>query len=1053
MSNSNDYLNNDSEEELRQEEANNLDNDEYLDDGMQDSSSDNVKSKNPIRNFINDPFGSISNGFKSIFKKKRKPKLKEIWKRIPLKFKIAIIGGGSAIVLIVVIILSIGDVASKIAVEDRATGVSKLNITEESTEASKVALELYNKYDSLIGFTTEQLNVIFETFKENDTTRNKYLLSSGTKKMGNNGGDKFSPDEERTLYEHIQRTEKYNFNKIKWKSYTHTEDNVDMELEERSDLELFVPKGIDEATLNTLLKTTAPYLLTQDIPLGILSGMVGYSGGTSSTNATTAENFTYQIIKEALTKMTVNKYELETLKLQSSYDDCNYNTYVVDYTIRTYDNGYEEIVWKGQPRLDSTRNEKTNETKIDGTEQYTYETFWYVAEALTYDRVINNSFNHQKYSSDDVSNLTNPDSNNLINTIEINELYETIEPMITIDNGDTKKPSNGKYTDNSHTYKYTQKEGTTYVYEKEWKDKLTVNQASNEVYNYNTAKEFNTKNNDNYPNIKTSKTIIEEAKFTQDNPEGNSLFDDLMDEDKRANLYGMSIIDLMNSNSGIYNQYIRRNSASSEYQAISRANLRPAYNQVKNIINVLVNKVNSEDSEDSGEYTINSYTTGHAIDGAVPFVYGSSLGYEVTQISTYSNTSSNYISGMDLLKEYIRAFEGSGKQPVQTNSEGIECYVAYRDSGGDLTVGYGVNLDGNPGNKKDLENQIGQTIDVGTLVPVEMVDAIEEEKIKGYYDTVKAKTNGLDLKEYQLHALTSLEYNNIKVDKIVNYYNDPNYWNEETDDKYETVYEKYKDNETAVGQIEAEADMTRGLYTNWLALNVHDQKGNRLPGLERRRRSEYILFSLGYYNTLQTFYTSGGVAPSGDVLVSNGQFDEAACLNLQIWFETNIFSGKLPGASSDLTAWKKVSAGSSTNFNSADYGKYATGSSYAQCPWWSRIRANMFLEANGHELISGSTGHGLAAAKNAAEYLGINYYSGDQMDQLRANAIISYDKTGGNEFGHVAYVEAVTDTHYIISHCGSGKYWHGLLIVSKEKNHGIGGVGPVVGFCNLDEAI
>ena len=90
----------------------------------------------------------------------------------------------------------------------------------------------------------------------------------------------------------------------------------------------------------------------------------------------------------------------------------------------------------------------------------------------------------------------------------------------------------------------------------------------------------------------------------------------------------------------------------------------------------------------------------------------------------------------------------------------------------------------------------------------------------------------------------------------------------------------------------------------------------------------------------------------------------------------------------------------------------------------------MFLEANGHELISGSTGHGLEAAKKAAEYLGINYYSGDQMDQLRANAIISYNKTAGNEYGHVAYVEAVTDTHYIISHCGSGKYWHGLLIVS-----------------------
>lgn len=1083
MSNSNDYFNHDNEEELDQEENNNLDNNEYFDD-MQDNSSDNVKGKSPIRNFIKDPFGSISNGFKSIFRKKKKLKLKEIWKRIPLKFKIAIIVGGAAIILIVVLILSIGDVASKIAVEDRATGVSKLNITEESTEASKVALELYNKYDSLIGFTTEQLNVIFETFKENDTTRNKYLLSSGTKKMGNNGGDKFSPYEERTLYEHIQRTEKYNFNKIKWKSYTHTEDNVDMELEERSDLELFVPKGIDDTTLNTLLKTTAPYLLTQDIPLGILTGMVGYSGGTSSTNATTAEKFTYQIIKEALTKMTVNKYELETLKLQSSYDDCNYNTYVVDYTIRTYDNGYEEIVSQSQPRLDSTRNEKTNETKIDGTEQYTYETFWYVAEALTYDRIINNSFDHEKYSSDDVSNLTNPDSNNLINTVEINELYETIEPMITIDNGDTKKPSNGKYTDNSHTYKYTQKEGITYVYEKEWKDKLTVDQASNEVYNYNTAKEFNTKNNDNYSNIKTSKTIIEEAKFTQDNPEGNSLFDDLMDEDKRANLYGMSIIDLMNSNSGIYNQYIRRNSASSEYQAISRANLRPAYNQVKNIINVLVNKTNSEDTEENSSYTINSYTTGHAIEGAVPFVYGSSLGYETTDISMFSNNSYNYVSSMDLLRMFIHSFEGDGStagggmydenQNKTTDETKAKYYKVYDAKDDVYTVGFGVNINANFNKVKEALAEVGVTINslddiyYGMLLDKAAIDKVSDIKIQDSLDIVASETQGLDLTEYQVHALASRAYvhgttsvsSGASAKPFKQFYEQ--YWNQEKDDQYETLYEQYKDNQTATKEIVSKVNFEHGLFTNCLDIYVSPTFDSQYPGYETRQRAEFTLFSTGYYSPLQTFYRKGGASP-GDVqlLDSSGNVDVAACLELQMWFEENIFGNNIhagtnirPGAGShSINLDPSIGKGQWYSAKTLEYAKkvgggphfeYKSHSGYKaigenglgifQCTWWAQSRATLYLTDNGwtgsYIGDRGALGDGGKVAGNVSDQYGIPLNT--DINNIRANSIASFSNGSGT--GHVVYIEAVGNDYYVISHCGSGHTWYGVDIVPKGSS-------------------
>lgn len=1040
-------------DELEQEE--NIDNDSEV------VNESEPPRGNPISNFIKDPLTAIKGGFDKFFSRKKRRfsfSFIKLWKAIPLKVKLILVIVILVIVIIVSIIKAIEDNSTKEAVTTRNDAVKKLDISTQTDPSAlsnldKTALELYDNYDSLIALTTDQLNSLYNEFLANDSNDNKFLLENGKREFGDENGDKFSYNYKRTLYEHILRTEKYNFNKIIWKGFTHTTDNVDLEKENRDNLELVVPKGIDDDTLATLFKTTAPYLLTQDIPLGVLCGTLAQSNSSSAIDASTAQKFTYQIIKESLTKLTMHRYELDTIKYNTTYDDYTYNTYTQVYYVNQYSNGYEELVSEETPVLESSgENVITPETKISGTEQHSYDIYWYPSEAITYDAKIKNNFNYTKYSDSDVQNIKNPDSNTLISQTTIDELSQVITPKSV--NQSVSRPVDDKGNPEAPTasgvrkeYKYVKKEGVTYTYEKTWSDKLVPQSTDYEKFDTDTAKEYNISNNDNYSNYETDKVLITEQEFSE---KDTSIFDRYTEEDTSVKLYGMSIIDLLDSNAGVYNKYLNKGGNVSDFEGIGRVKLKAAYNQIKNTLNSLAEKI--ANNGDISDYNFN--TNGQTTDKTLPFVYGSSLGYVVTDLSYKSSVTTSSISGMDLLKEYIRSFEGSGKQPIQTNSEGVECYVAYRDSGGDLTVGYGVNLDGNPGNKKDLENQIGQTIDVGTLVPVEMVDAIEEEKIKGYYDTVKAKTNGLDLKEYQLHALTSLEYNNIKVDKIVNYYNDPNYWNEETDDKYETVYEKYKDNETAVGQIEAEADMTRGLYTNWLALNVHDQKGNRLPGLERRRRSEYILFSLGYYNTLQTFYTSGDVAPSGDVLVSNGQFDEAACLNLQTWFEANIFAGKLQGASSNLRAWKSVPAGSSSNFNSTAYGKYATGSSYAQCPWWSRIRANMYLEQNGHELItSPTTGHGYQSAQKTASDLNINCYSGDQMDQLRANAIISYGAVSGNQYGHVAYVEAVTDTEYIISHCGSGKSWHGLLILPKTKNPGIRGIGQVVGFCNLDEAI
>lgn len=972
--------------------------------------------KNIIPNFMNNIFGDRQ-GKKTGFDKMEF--------KLPLKTKLILFSVCAVLILLVIIVIIIGDDSSKNISKYRNDSINDLGINDNSTPIQKTALQLYKSYDSLIGFNDEQLKKIYDNFLKNQDSTNKYIINSAKKELGSSilTDGKFDYNSKKTLYEHIQRTEKYNFNNIFWRLYTHTEDNKVINTEKNEELGLLVPEKEDEETLITLLRTTAPYLFNNDIPLGMLCGLVSYSS-SSMKNSSVSERFVYQLIKEAMTKMTVNKYILESVKFNTVhevYDIVKYRQ-VDRFVGRAIRNEKGEITGMAvdyvgtvsKDVLDSKPGPEIDE-KRESEKTFSYDTYWYVAKAKTYDANIVNNFDYRKYIDQEVEDIVNPDVNTFLYADPFERVIEGAKP------GTPGGLADGQTID--VTSEYTAEVGAYNHYEKEWQDKCIPKSTDNNILKFDNVVEFNTSEDEEYKDIslKTDKKLIDKEIFQY----GASEIKDYEEKDNTV-LYGISLIDCFDANKGVYTKYLTStNAATSTYRGLGRYKLKEGYKQVKYLLKSLINR----DKENGN-------------NNVVPFVYGSSLGFEVTNISV-GGAINDFVSGMDLLKQYIRYWEGSGEQPVTTNSEGVECYTAYRDSGGDLTVGYGVNLDGNPADKRKLEELVGQ-IDSGTLVPVDLVDAIEDEKINYYYNIAKTKSNGLDLKEYQIHALTSLEYNNIKVDRIVDYYRNPSYWNEETDDKYEQVYEKYKDNETAVSQIEGEADYSRGLYSNWMALNVHDQKGNKLNGLVRRRKSEYVLFSLGYYSPLQKFYSAGGgIAPNGANLVPNGQVDEAACKELQTWFESNIFGGTT-SAEGDLRRWKNGKKG---GFNS-EYSKYGTGSSLYQCPWWSRLRANMFLEANGLSLLTGPTDDGIGAAKKAADQLHITYYGPNQMDQLKPNSIISYNT--GKSAGHVAYVEAVSQDSYVISHCGSGKYWHGIQIVPKTPN---GLNMPVVGFCCLEEAI
>ena len=203
-------------------------------------------------------------------------------------------------------------------------------------------------------------------------------------------------------------------------------------------------------------------------------------------------------------------------------------------------------------------------------------------------------------------------------------------------------------------------------------------------------------------------------------------------------------------------------------------------------------------------------------------------------------------SSSSLLKEYIRMWENSGNAP--TNADGTK-YIIQDDGAGNLAVGYGIDIYN--GGFADLFIAAGYKIELGAEVDVDFVDALEQQEIDSNISSVKSITSGLNLKEYQIHALVSRAYNcgvsgalsTTRGSPAMNFVNSyKTYWKEE-DDQFE---EKNSD-----------SNFSHSLYTQYMSKPV-TASGQYMLGLERRRKSEWTLFQTGYYDVIGKWYEEGG---------------------------------------------------------------------------------------------------------------------------------------------------------------------------------------------------
>ena len=232
---------------------------------------------------------------------------------------------------------------------------------------------------------------------------------------------------------------------------------------------------------------------------------------------------------------------------------------------------------------------------------------------------------------------------------------------------------------------------------------------------------------------------------------------------------------------------------------------------------------------------------------------GIDYGVSLEDLEYLLSDSFNVASASTLLKEYIRYWENSGGAP--TNADGTK-YIIESDGYGNPTVGYGIDIKNGGYTQIFIDN--GYPTEIGGEVDVEFVDALEEQEIADCLASVKAKTSGLDLTQYQINALVSRSYNcgvagAIDVERgspsmdFVDSYNA--YWNQERDDLFE--------------EKSSTPDFSHQLYEQYMKKpnTAKTANGSEFsPGLERRRKSEWALFQTGYYGyetNIDKWHTSG----------------------------------------------------------------------------------------------------------------------------------------------------------------------------------------------------
>ena len=220
-----------------------------------------------------------------------------------------------------------------LATEEQLTNINKAFIDDLKGKNATFYDALSIKYSGRISATIA--NKIIH-FVENNTEAEEKETEQITDTIQTISGEASLKDE-RTIYEHILRTEKYNFNNIIWKSYDKANGWINTPLTLDSSSKLKYPtidtgaEGYQDQDLQFFISKTSPYLQLWYIPFDLVSANQSTGTGEVGTKNT---KFAYEILASAYSEIKVDRYKLETLNRNTNYRVYDKTTNTVE-TIRT----------------------------------------------------------------------------------------------------------------------------------------------------------------------------------------------------------------------------------------------------------------------------------------------------------------------------------------------------------------------------------------------------------------------------------------------------------------------------------------------------------------------------------------------------------------------------------------------------------------------------------------------------------------------------------------------------------------------------------------------
>ena len=453
------------------------------------------------------------------------------------------------------------------------------------------------------------------------------------------------------IYKHILLTEKYDFNRIQWKQYSHTKAGEDSPLKEDLVYGLKYPEDSNNTNLGKFVNLVLPYLQTWYIPLAMNSGVI--NSGIDETQSSTKGNpaFAYTILQNAYHDIIVNRYDLQKHVLTTKYKEYTQNTKhdFVTFTATqhfddagnptyvTYDNFNIQTTTTKTEDIDERVNSAGNVDPMREeyvSSQTTETSKYYLAQARTFDMFYTNTFNYKKYSDADVNARRNAKSEIVAGREPYNETLEDEDRIVRISqlfgnsfaslsnmgvSGSFPDISNPQKNKSNYPNKfvtipcyyscdYIERDGYTVILNRTWEDSLSQSSSTSSKVTYDDLVSFNENKSGN-----SELETVKKEDFESKPSEGADIYRALSSKGE------LNKIDFVNSNPKLIDNYIKGGNGYKEYIGYSRGYLTMAYANLRNLVKEAVAKN----------------------DGVLPYAYFNSLGYEVKDAKTDSEAVTN----------------------------------------------------------------------------------------------------------------------------------------------------------------------------------------------------------------------------------------------------------------------------------------------------------------------------------------------------------------------------------------------------------------------------